>query len=98
MYKAVLWDFGGVITSSPFDAFNRLILRIEKGGRDAPPLDMLIPFQIFKYVAEIDRKNMPADYEYYKDKQHYFYDAKIPFHKKFIAKRVSDKITRKFAD
>ena len=22
-YKAVLWDFGGVITSSPFDAFNR---------------------------------------------------------------------------
>jgi putative hydrolase of the HAD superfamily len=23
MYKAVIWDFGGVITSSPFDAFNR---------------------------------------------------------------------------
>ena len=23
MFKAVLWDFGGVITSSPFDAFNR---------------------------------------------------------------------------
>ncbi|MBV1879386.1 MAG: HAD-IA family hydrolase [Pseudomonadales bacterium] len=23
MYKVVLWDFGGVITSSPFDAFNR---------------------------------------------------------------------------
>ncbi len=23
MIKAVLWDFGGVITSSPFDAFNR---------------------------------------------------------------------------
>jgi len=23
MYKAVLWDFGGVITSSPFEAFNR---------------------------------------------------------------------------
>ena len=21
--KAVLWDFGGVITSSPFEAFNR---------------------------------------------------------------------------
>ena len=21
--KAILWDFGGVITSSPFDAFNR---------------------------------------------------------------------------
>lgn len=23
MYKAVLWDFGGVLTSSPFEAFNR---------------------------------------------------------------------------
>lgn len=23
MIKAVLWDFGGVITSSPFEAFNR---------------------------------------------------------------------------
>lgn len=23
-FKAVIWDFGGVITSSPFDAFNRL--------------------------------------------------------------------------
>ena len=23
MYKAVLWDFGGVMTSSPFEAFNR---------------------------------------------------------------------------
>ena len=23
MIKAVIWDFGGVITSSPFDAFNR---------------------------------------------------------------------------
>ncbi len=23
MYRAVLWDFGGVITTSPFEAFNR---------------------------------------------------------------------------
>ena len=23
-YDTVVWDFGGVITSSPFDAFNRL--------------------------------------------------------------------------
>ena len=22
-FKAVLWDFGGVLTSSPFEAFNR---------------------------------------------------------------------------
>ncbi len=29
MFKAVLWDFGGVITSSPFEAFNRF--EAEKG-------------------------------------------------------------------
>ena len=26
MYEAVLWDFGGVILSSPFEAFNRFEL------------------------------------------------------------------------
>ena len=25
-YKAVIWDFGGVITSSPFEAFNKFEL------------------------------------------------------------------------
>lgn len=29
MYKAVLWDFGGVLTSSPFEAFSRY--EVEKG-------------------------------------------------------------------
>ena len=24
-YKAIIWDFGGVITSSPFEAFNEMI-------------------------------------------------------------------------
>ena len=39
---------------------------------------------------------MPADFEYYKVKENYYYDAKIPFNKKFIAKRVSDKIISQF--
>ena len=25
-YKAIIWDFGGVITSSPFEAFNKFEL------------------------------------------------------------------------
>ena len=29
MYEAVLWDFGGVILSSPFEAFNRF--ELERG-------------------------------------------------------------------
>ena len=32
MIEAVLWDFGGVLTSSPFEAFNRF-----EAKRDLPP-------------------------------------------------------------
>ena len=57
---------------------------------------MLIPFNIFKYVSVIEKENMPADYEYYKDKSDYYYNTTIPFHKKFIAKRVVEKIVKGF--
>jgi SAM-dependent methyltransferase len=71
-----------------FTAFDKFIAGIEKGSRDKPPLDMLIPFRIFKYISEIDRDNMPSDYGYYKDKTEYYYDIKIPFYKKFISGKV----------
>jgi len=57
---------------------------------------MLVPFNIFKYVSEIDKENMPADYEYYKDKTDYCYDTRIPFYKKFIARKVVKKIVAGF--
>ena len=53
---------------------------------------MLVPFGILKYVSEIDRENMTADYEYYKDKTDYYYETKIPFYKKFITQKVVKKI------
>ena len=31
-YKAILWDFGGVVTSSPFEAFNEF-----ESANDLPP-------------------------------------------------------------
>jgi hypothetical protein len=66
------------------EAFDKFIARIEKGGKDKPHLDMLVPFNIFKYVSEIDKENMKADYEYYKDKTDYYYETKIPFFKKIL--------------
>ena len=44
----------------------------------------------------LDKENMTADYEYYKDKTDYYYDTKIPFYKKFITKRIVKKITDSF--
>jgi multimeric flavodoxin WrbA len=78
------------------EAFNRLIAGIEKGERDKPTLNMLIPFKVFKYVSEIGREVMTADYEYYKDKTDFYYDTKIPFFKKMITKRVVKKIINEF--
>ncbi|GEM_PF-4012019 len=57
---------------------------------------MLVPFGIFKYVSEVDKENMKADDEYYKDKKDYYYEVKLPFHKRIIAKRVVKKITDGF--
>jgi multimeric flavodoxin WrbA len=77
-------------------AVEALIDKIENGKRDKPSIGLMVPFILFKYVSKLDKELMKADYEYYKDKGDYFYDAKIPFYKKFIAKRVSDKIIRAF--
>jgi multimeric flavodoxin WrbA len=77
-------------------AIEILIAKIVKGERDKPTLNRMVPFNIFKYVSRLDKDLMPADYAYYKDKGDYYYDAKIPFYKKFIAKRVSDKIISQF--
>ena len=77
-------------------AVETLIEKIKTGKRDKPSIGLMVPFRIFKYVASLDKDLMPADYEYYKDKKDYFYDAKIPFYKKFIGKKVSDKIISDF--
>lgn len=77
-------------------AVNIFISRIEKGEKDKPSLSMMIPFNIFKYVSKLDKDVMIADFTYYKDIGDYYYEAKIPFYKKFIAKKVSDKIVSQF--
>jgi len=77
-------------------AVNTLIEKIEKGERDKPSLGLMIPFHIFKSVSELDKNHMKADYEYYKDKGDYYYDAKIPAYKKFIAKKVTKKILSQY--
>jgi len=77
-------------------AFDKFVARIEKGGRDDPPLNMLVPFNVFKYVSEIDKETMQADYEYYKDKTDYYYETKIPFVKRMITKKVVKKIISGF--
>ena len=42
-------------------------------------------FKFFKITSPETRKWLPADYEYYKDKQDYFYPTKIGVGKKMAA-------------
>jgi multimeric flavodoxin WrbA len=72
-------------------AFEALVAKIKADVRDKPTLDRLIPFGIFKAIAETAKESMPADYQYYKDKEEYYYDVNIPFFLKFIAKKVVKK-------
>ena len=73
-----------------------LIDKIERGEKNKPSLNRIIPFNIFKYVSGLDKELMKADYEYYKDRGDYYYETKIPFFKKMLAKKLSDKIINQF--
>ncbi|MFC2000895.1 flavodoxin family protein [Chloroflexota bacterium] len=75
------------------NAVNTLIDGIKKGQGNppAPTMLKLIYFNIFKAIAELNKKEGPADYEFYKDKTDYVYDTKINPFKKMMAKRIAGK-------
>jgi hypothetical protein len=43
---------------------------------------------MFKYISEAYPDEFSADYEYYKDKTDYYYDRKVSYLKKMVARRV----------
>lgn len=69
-------------------AFNTFITRIKKGQRNAPTLRQIIMFNLFKSISELAKERFEADYQYYKDKTNFFYDRKLNFFKKMLAKRI----------
>jgi len=72
-------------------AFRVFISKIKEGKRSKPTLNYLVPFYIFKLVAELEGDYMKADREYYKNKKNFYYDIKINPIKTWIAKRVARK-------
>jgi multimeric flavodoxin WrbA len=77
-------------------AFEELISAIQKGERFQPRFGDLVYFYIFKAISQLNKKEGIADYEYYKDKTDYYYDVKIPFPKKQLAKWVAGREIKKF--
>ena len=74
-------------------AVNKFIDEINKGQGKLPSPTMLklIYFHIFKAISELNQKECPADYEFYKDKKDYVYETKINPVKKLIAKMIARK-------
>jgi hypothetical protein len=76
-------------------AFEKLIIAIQKGERFKPKFGDLVYFHVFKAISELNKKEGIADYEYYKDKTDYYYDLKIPSYKMRFAKRIAGKEIKK---
>lgn len=72
-------------------AFKTFISKIDEGKISKPSLQNLVPFHIFKLVAELQGDYMTADREYYKDKINYYFDTKISPIKTKIAKKLARK-------
>lgn len=56
----------------------------------SPELGNLIWFMIFKKMASVSAKNLPADYAYYKNKQKYFYPIRVNPLKNCIANFIAN--------
>lgn len=58
---------------------------LEKGGLSKPTFTEYIHFRFMKFTSQMD-EYMPADHEFYKDKEEYFYPLKInPLKKHFVS-------------
>lgn len=64
--------------SRDVDKASRKFYGALKTGRPLPPSFLnVLWFQVFKISSEEHRKYYPADYQFYKDKDHFFYDTKV---------------------
>lgn len=79
------------------EAFDTFITGIKEGQKKppSPTITQLVYFNVFKSISEWNKKAGIADFQFYKDKTDYFYDTKINFFKKMLAKRISGRIIKK---
>ena len=74
------------------NAFDIFIDSIKKDTRVTPNMTQLVMFNSFKMASEFVKDEFPADYEYYKDKNDYYYEgARINKLKKMLAMRIAKK-------
>ena len=77
-------------------AFENLIHAINSKEKVEPSLNQLVYFNIFKAISEWNKLKGWADYTFYKDREDFYYDLKIPFVKNKVAKWLARREVKKF--
>jgi len=68
---------------------SRKFYRALKSDKPLPPTFLNVMwFQAFKITSEKTKHYFPADYDFYKDKEYYFYETKVNPFKTFVAKHM----------
>ena len=75
--------------------YEKLIHAIRSHKKFEPSLGQLVYFNIFKSISERNKLKGWADYAFYKDKNDYYYDIKIPLLKKKIARWIAGREIKK---
>jgi multimeric flavodoxin WrbA len=71
------------------DKASQKIYKSLKSDKPLPPTFLNVMwFQAFKTISEKTKNHFPADYEFYKDKDYFFYDTKVNPLKTFAAKML----------
>lgn len=69
------------------DQASRKFYRSLKSGKRLPPTFLNVSwFEAFKAISEATRDYFPADYEFYQNKSHFFYDTSVNPLKTFAAR------------
>jgi len=55
----------------------------------SPELNNVIWFSIFKKMASISKETLPADHEYYSEKEKYFFETKVNPFKSWVARQIA---------
>jgi multimeric flavodoxin WrbA len=78
------------------EAYEKLISATRLQEKIEPSLNQLVYFNIFKYISEWNKLKGWADYEFYKEKDDFYYNVKIPLAKKKLAVWLAQREIRKF--
>ena len=83
--------------ASDIEKASRKFYRALKSDKPLPPKfwDVLW-FQAFKTTSEKNKHHFPADYNFYKDKEYFFYETKVNPLKTFVAKLMLSLVSRGF--